>query len=417
MKDNQFVFNIIIKTTNQSIVSGLLIVFIAITCSSCLTQPQESLISDAPSQSGFSVLFSPENALVYINNEHVGYTPFTAEYQPGEVLEIEVSQENYLPYTTELSIPPSGNLIIRGHLIPEVSKQRIVNFGSHFGWLGDEFCFLSFDEETTLYCLEGDEWRELQSFEHLPFWIQYLNSRILVQDLDENSPVVFRINFNNNDVNNLIRGVFVTDYNQIQDQLFLFGLLEDDQGIYRNEMSLFTLSEDDELRQIMIREFPVVAFADGLSVSVKGDWLITSVLGETNLWANSDAEFVFYQQLEDVSSAKFSPGINTWLGMMADDGSLEFLDIDTQNRTLISKNVTSFSWMPDGQHIIFSRTSRENSSTLWMINLQSNVKRIIADAGIVLGEIVDLQVSRDGSNIAYANAHGRIEIISLNPVD
>jgi WD40 repeat protein len=381
--------------------------------SGCQAIPSEPQNLEELSQPGLWIQFSPVGALVQINDEPAGQTPLSATYSPGDVLRVQITHESYLPYEGIISIPPSGDLILKGSLVPRVVKQRVASSGSHLVWVDGAICYFSGNRDSDFFCFKNGENYLLSTFDQLPNWVRLHNEIFYLQILDENGPVVISFDPESQKINKVIRGLFVAEQAKNLEEFYLFGLHEFEPGFFEETLKLFVLAEDGEPNQIDLATSPGEAFASDFSVSADGDWIVTSVLGEVMLWNLSEVGFVFQSHLEDVAFAKFSPNKNNGMGSINREGTLELIDIELLNRKLISRNVTSFTWMPDGKQILYARTSNEGSSTLWMTNLESNISRMVADAGIILGEVVNLQVSPDGTLVAYLNHQGRIEMLNL----
>lgn len=386
----------------------LLSLVFVISLSGCTTIIDSTLSADS-SQNILEIAFSPEGSQVFIDGILSGTTPMELNLRPGQMVSIEITQEGYIPYTETISMPPSGRLLLQGALAPLVITSPLFQRGTHPSFMDEKICFITLSEPYRLMCGQDGEFVERVVFSSYPEHLIISSYGLVWSQISEERKSVQFLPVSASEPTEIIQGEFCLSVQNDGKKFLMLGLPVNGSG----NLQLFEMSMDGNISELYFHKTPQGRIPDGVMLSANDEWLVTQSSGIVELWHRENSQFVYVKTLETYTAFAFSPTLFTNLGFIDAQNSLGVIDLETGEKTMLSDSVLGFTWLPNGDEILFSKMTAEGSSIFKVETLNTGVEKIIADPSNVLGFISDFTISQDGLMIVYANRFGRMQTISI----
>ena len=378
-----------------------------ISFSGCTTIIDSTLSADS-SQNILEIAFSPEGSQVFIDGILSGTTPMELNLRPGQMVSIEITQEGYIPYTETISMPPSGHLLLQGALAPLVITSPLLQRGTYPSFMDEKICFITLSEPYRLMCGQDGEFVERVAFSSYPEHLITSSYGLVWSQISEERNSIQFLPVSASEPTEIIQGEFCLAVQNDGKKFLMLGLPVNGSG----NLQLFEMSMDGNISELYFNKTPQGRSPDGVTLSANDEWLVTQSSGIVELWHRENGQFVYVKTLETYTAFAFSPTLFTNLGFMDAQNSLGVIDLATGEKTMFSDNVLAFTWLPNGDEILFSKMTTEGSSLFKLMELNTGLEKIIADPSNVLGFISDFAISQDGLMIVYANRFGRIQTVS-----
>jgi len=380
--------------------------------SACQTRPTLENFHNAQPKAGLRINYSPAGSRLFMDDENISQVSQPILVLPGSEYVIRVESEGFIPFDDTIRVPPGGNIRLEGRLARIATRERVSDQGGFAGWVGERLCYV---EETVLFCETNQGFSQIYTFEYPPFWIKFSASGLYAQIIRDESPEILFLSPVLTEPKTLHKGWFNLCDHPVTGQVYLLGNPETSSGDLQEDLVMIEVEADGSQQMLSFTAAPVGLFAEGLTVSIDGNWFVTSISGNSQLWQREGDKLTLHKDLGGIIKAHFSPSKTDQLAYLDEDGSLILFNLTLDQKTLLSLNVTAYQWFPDSEQMLYARLSYGGKSTIWLNNMNTSVDKIIADAALVLGFVKEISLSPALDSLVYVNSQNRLERIRFDP--